>query len=98
MNKVGFLAILALILVIACSQQGNNPTSSEQIWWESPDPDATWITFTSSCDSRVVPTQQAADSVCMARGYYKSTGYEEEGCYVGGEKRIYMSRVACSLD
>ena len=98
MKKVILMGILALILVVACSQKATNPTNSEQIWWESPDPDATWITFANSCDSRVVPTQQAIDSVCMARGYYRSTGYEEEGCYVGGEKRIYVSRVACSLD
>lgn len=98
MKKVMCVGALVLLIILGCSRPSSNPTSSDENWWGSPDPDATWISVSDYCSYRVPATQDAADSICQHKGYYRSSGYEDDACYVGGEKRIYLSRVACSVD
>lgn len=98
MKKVILVGLLAMVLILGCSRPSNNPTSSDEIWWGSVDSDASWIDLPSYCSYRVPATQVAADSICDARGFVRSTGYEQENCYVGGERRVVLSRVACSAD
>lgn len=97
MKKVIIVGVLALMVVLGCSRPGNNPVNSDKIWWGAPDNNADWIDVTSFCSYRIPATLTAADSICEARGYYKSSGYEQENCYVGGEKRVVLSKVACSI-
>ncbi|HHI02592.1 MAG: hypothetical protein DRP51_00640 [Candidatus Zixiibacteriota bacterium] len=98
MKKVIIIGVLALALILGCSRPGNNPVNSEEIWWGSPDPEATWIELPDYCSYRVPATQEAADSVCQDRGYLRSSGYEQDNCYVGGEKQVVLSCVACSVN
>jgi len=98
MNKVILVVLIVLGLVVACSKTGDNPVSSQELWWESPDPDARWFTLPDYCSYKVPSVQASADSICNERGFLKSTGYEEEACYVGGERKMVLSRVACSSD
>ena len=98
MKKVIFVGALILVLILGCSKPGENPVSSNEIWWESPDPGAQWIDLPNYCSYRIPASQEMADSVCQDRGYFRSSGYEQENCYVGGEKRVVLSKVACSID
>ncbi len=98
MKKVIFIGVLAVALILGCSKSSNNPVSSNEIWWGSPDSEARWIDISNFCSYRVPAIQEAADSVCLARGFYRSSGYEKENCYVGGVKQVVLSRVACSND
>ncbi len=98
MKKVIVIGILAIVLIIGCSKPSGNPVSSNEIWWGTPDTDAHWIDLSNYCSYRVSATQDKADSVCQAIGYFRSTGYEQDNCYVGGEKNVVLSRVACSMD
>lgn len=96
MKKVIFMGAMTLVLILGCSSPSNNPVNSEEIWWGSPDSNAKWFDLPDYCSYRVSATQDAADSVCQERGYFKSSGYEMDNCYVGGEKRVVISKVACS--
>ncbi len=98
MKKVIFVGVLAVALILGCSKSSNNPVSSNEIWWGSPDSEARWIDISSFCSYRVPAIQEAADSVCQEMGYLRSSGYEIENCYVTGEKHVVLSRVACSSD
>ena len=98
MKKVIFIGVLAIALIFGCSKPGDNPVSSNENWWGTPDNDAQWINLSNYCSYRVPATQTAADSVCQEMGYYRSSGYEQENCFVGGESHTVLSRVACSAD
>ncbi len=98
MKKVIIVGAIALTLVLGCSKPGSNPVGSSEIWWNSPDTDARWLDLPSYCSTRIPATQESADSICHNRGYFRSTGYEQENCYVGGQKQVVLSRVACSID
>lgn len=98
MKKVILIGALVLAFILGCSRPDNNPVVSNEIWWGSPDSHADWIDMPDYCSYQVPATQEAADSVCEARGYFRSSGYERENCYVGGEKKVVLSKVACSVD
>ncbi len=98
MKKVICVMAIILGLILACSKPGGNPVSSDEIWWNSPDPDAEWIVVPDYCSRRIPAVQASADSICTGRGYMRSTGYELEECYVSGEQRMVLSKVACSVD
>lgn len=98
MKKVIFIGVLAVALILGCSKSSNNPVSSNEIWWSTPDTDARWIDISNCCGYRIPATQDKADSVCNEMGYFRSSGYEIENCYVTGEKHVVLSRVACSAD
>ena len=98
MKKVIFIGALIVALVLGCSSLEVNPVASNEIWWGSPDITAKWFDFPNYCSNRIPATKIAADSVCQARGYFQSSGYEKENCFVGGEKEVVLSRVACSIN
>jgi len=98
MKKVVLVVLIVFGLILACSKTSTNPVSSDEIWWESPDPDARWFTLSDYCSYKVPAEQTCADSICNERGFIRSTGYEEEACYVSGERRMVLSKVACSVD
>ncbi len=89
---------MAFIFLGSCSKKGAPTQPEDEHWFGSRNVEVTWFEFENYCDRRIAPSQETADLYCQGHNYVRAAGYTTANCYVGGEKRSYISRIACTLE